>query len=326
MNDIPIIDVSPLIDAADPGEVADQIGRACRDSGFFYIIGHGVDVELMQRLENHSREFFEWTVERKLDIRMEKGGLAWRGYFPVGNELTSGQPDQKEGLYFGSELDGSHEKVAANVPLHGPNLFPNIPGMRETVLEYIEALTSLGHQLMQAIAVSLELEQDYFRQELTFDPLILFRIFNYPALNESNAQQWSVGEHTDYGLLTILRQDESGGLQVKSQNSWIDAPPIADSFVCNIGDMLDRMTGGTYRSTAHRVRNPSSTGRLSLPFFFDPSFDAKIQPIRTASTCNDESDRWDRENVHDFEGTYGDYILKKVARVFPQLARDQHIH
>jgi isopenicillin N synthase-like dioxygenase len=327
MNAIPCIDVAGLVDETSVQQVADQIGTACRESGFFYIVGHGVRASLVQQLEAQCQEFFAWKTERKLDIRMEKGGLAWRGYFPVGSELTSGQPDQKEGIYFGSELDGSHPKVEANEPMHGPNLFPEIPGMRETVLEYIDALTQLGHRLMQAIALSLELPKTYFQQHLTFDPLILFRVFHYPPLLEAaKSEQWSVGEHTDYGLLTILRQDESGGLQVKSQGKWIDAPPIADSFVCNIGDMLDRMTAGTYRSTAHRVRNPGTKGRLSFPFFFDPSFDAKIHPIKTAATADnnlkqDGSGRWDRESVHDFDGTYRDYVLRKVAKVFPDLAK-----
>lgn len=321
MNNIPVIDISRLVDDSDPELVAEQIGKNCRESGFFYVVGHGIDANLIAVLDELSREFFASAIDRKLDIRMERGGLAWRGYFAVGSELTSGKPDQKEGIYFGSELDDSHPRVAARVPLHGRNLFPETTGFRETVLEYIDALTQLGHQLMAAIAISLGLDRTYFRQHLTFDPLILFRIFHYPALDESTREQWSVGEHTDYGLLTILRQDDSGGLQVKSRSQWLDANPIPDSFVCNIGDMLDRMTGGAFRSTPHRVRNPGKTGRLSFPFFFDPSFDAKIQPIRIPESTQPDTDRWDHENVHEFEGTYGDYILKKVSRVFPKLAR-----
>src|SRR5262249_62071536 len=90
---------------------------------------------------------------------------------------------------------------------------------------------------------------------------------------------WGVGEHTDYGLLTILKQDDAGGLQVKVQAEWVDAPPVPDAFVCNIGDMLDRLTGGRYRSTPHRVRNLSGRARLSFPFFFDPNFNATVAPI-----------------------------------------------
>lgn len=133
-----------------------------------------------------------------------------------------------------------------------------------------------------------------------------------------------MGEHTDYGLLTLLRQDDVGGLQVRTAQGWIEAPPVPESFVCNIGDMLDRMTGGLYRSTPHRVRiNTSGRDRLSLPLFFDPDFDVRIEPIRTAATdsatTDDAATRWDGASVHAFDGTYGDYVLAKVGKVFPDL-------
>jgi len=313
----------PVIDIGASGAAA-GVGEACRDSGFFYVVGHGVDFALLERLEGLSREFFARTSGEKLAMRMELGGRAWRGYFPVGDELTSGSPDQKEGIYFGAELDAKHPKVVAGTPLHGANLFPEgVPGFRETVLEYIDALTGLGHRIMEAVALSLGLEAEYFSRRYTRDPLILFRIFNYPALAEAEAPLWSVGEHTDYGLLTILAQDDCGGLQVKSPSGWIDAPPIPGAFVCNIGDMLDRMTGGRYRSTPHRVRNVSGRDRLSFPFFFDPNWDAEVHPIEPAKNAVDDRDaRWDRTSVHDFHGTYGDYLINKISKVFPELRRD----
>ena len=133
-------------------------------------------------------------------------------------------------------------------------------------------MTRLGHSLMAGISFSLGLEESYFADHYTSDPLTLFRIFNYPP--ESGAG-FGVGEHTDYGLLTILRQDMSGGLQVKSHSQWIEAAPLPNSFVCNIGDMLDRITGGRYLSAPHRVRNLRAHHRLSFAFFFDPNFNAK---------------------------------------------------
>lgn len=331
LSSIPVVDVSALVSShGDAHVVAAEIGRACRESGFFYIVGHGVDEKLARRLEQLSRQFFSQDVETKLAIRMERGGRAWRGYFPVGAELTLGQPDQKEGIYFGAELPDDHPKVIAGEPLHGQNLFPDIPGFRQAVLDYMDAMTRLGHALMEGIALSLGLEASYFAQRYTQDPFILFRIFHYPSLSRGNnssesedRRMWSVGEHTDYGILTMLRQDNTGGLQVKSHDRWIDAPPIAESLVCNIGDMLDRMTGGICRSTPHRVSNCSDRGRLSFPFFFDPNFDAQVRPINTdISVTDDAKDRWDGSSVHDISGTYGDYILKKVSKVFPELGRE----
>ena len=324
---LPIVDVESLVTGrGDRSEVAGQIARACRESGFFYIIGHGVDDQLQRRLEEVSRGFFAQDLETKLDIRMEKGGRAWRGYFQVGGELTSGKPDRKEGLYFGAELSDDHPLVRSRMPMHGANLFPvGIPLFRETVLGYLDAMTSLGHTLMEGIALSLGLNQEYFAKRYTGDPLILFRIFNYPPDGSPapEGRSWGVGEHTDYGLLTILKQDRTGGLEVKTKAGWIEATPIPGSFVCNIGDMLDRMTGGLYRSTAHRVKSPPKHDRLSFPFFFDPNVNAEIKPIAvTAPMDDDRNDRWDGLSVHELSGTYGDYLLSKVSRVFPQLRRE----
>jgi isopenicillin N synthase-like dioxygenase len=198
-----------------------------------------------------------------------------------------------------------------------------LPGFRETVLDYMTALTALGHRLMAQLALSLELDAGYFASRYTADPLILFRLFNYPSRPTPPEVQWGVGEHTDYGLLTMLLQDDVGGLEVKTPSGWIAAPPLPHSFVCNIGDMLDRMTGGLYQSTPHRVAvNRSGRDRLSFPLFFDPNFDARVQRLPGVEASDDSASRWDRANVHAFHGTYGDYLLAKVAKVFPQLRRE----
>jgi isopenicillin N synthase-like dioxygenase len=325
-SDIPVIDIEPLVYKHEKtGQIATKIREACREWGFFYAIGHGVEESLQQRLEQLSRQFFEQDEQTKLEIAMSRGGRAWRGYFPVGCELTSGQPDIKEGIYFGAELSEDHPLVKAGTPLHGPNLFPNnILQFRMVVLEYIEELTRLGHSIMEGIALSLGLDKAYFADRYTSDPLILFRIFNYPALGGDSHidSPFGVGEHSDYGLLTILRQDMSGGLEIKVKSRWIAAPPKANSFVCNIGDMLDRMTKGYYLSTPHRVRHLGRNDRLSFAFFFDPNFNAEIKPIDNAIELNDNKiDRWDHSSVHEFKGTYGDYLLDKVSKVFPALKR-----
>ena len=331
---LPVIDVAPLVaprasgPAARAGEaeVAAAIRRACTESGFFYVVGHGVSDALQARLEGEAARFFALDVAAKRRIRMALAGPAWRGWFPVGDELTSGKPDVKEGLYFGEELSPSDPRVAAGLPLHGANLFPDeVPGLRDAVLGYMAALTDLGHALMRGVALSLGLPADYFRAGMMASPLTLFRIFHYPATEPVADDRWGVGEHTDYGVLTILKQDDVGGLQVRSGSTWIDAPPIDGSFVCNIGDMLDRLTRGAYRSTPHRVRNTSGRGRYSFPFFFDPGWDARVEPIEVSGADAAEDDRatrWDRASLHDFGGTYGEYVLGKVAKVFPELGKN----
>jgi len=326
MESLPIIDVAPLFGADEPSRtrVAQEIGRACRDHGFFYATGHGIAPQLLTRLDDASRTFFALPDFEKKEIAMSRGGAAWRGYFPVGAELTSGKPDQKEGVYFGSELGAEDPRVRRGLPLHGANQFPARPkDLRGAVLDYLDVTSLVAHAIMEGVALSLDLEASYFRRHYTGDPTILFRIFHYPAIAASS-QEWSVGEHTDYGLLTLLAQDDAGGLQVKTRRGWIDAPPIANALVCNIGDMLDRLTGGFYRSTPHRAKNISGRGRLSFPFFFDPGFDAEIRPLphRASNTPDDRDERWNRQSVHEFSGTYGDYLLSKVSQVFPELHRD----
>lgn len=318
---IPLVDIGKLNTISGAHEVAEAIRTACLEHGFFYVVGHGVSTDLQKRIETLSREFFALPEKEKLEIAMPKAGKAWRGYFPLHGELTSGKPDRKEGIYFGTELSEKDEHVRKGIPLHGANLFPNHPvAFRETVLEYMDGVTQVGHAVMKGVSLSLGLPADYFYTKYGLDPLILFRIFHYPA-QPQQLNEWGVGEHTDYGLLTILLQDANGGLQVKSKGEWIEAPPVGNSFICNIGDMLEKMTGGLYRSTPHRVLNKSGNDRLSFPLFFDPGFDTIIEPVEGIDTSllQTHEQRWDNANVHEFGGTYGEYLLNKVSKVFPNL-------
>lgn len=417
MDELPIIDVTALVDggpdgagrAEDPGglegdhgrggdeavmAVAEHIDSACRRNGFFMVTGHGIDPSMQGRLDRAAREFFALPDEVKDEVAMRHGGRTWRGWFPLGGELTSGRPDHKEGYYFGTELPADDPRVGGGLPLHGANLFPTEPlDLRPAVLGWIAAMTELAHRLMEGIALGLGLDRGWFQRELTTDPTVLFRIFHYPPAtaaptapppvyeggattperpgdhtdadtappttppghrggatpprcaddasdNERGDSQhgdggeggdegggvagsgrWGVAEHTDYGLLTILAQDGSGGLQVRSGDGWIDVPPVPGAFVCNIGDMLDRMTGGRYRSTPHRVL-ATDADRLSFPFFFDPSWDAVVAPLPLDGEppTDDALTRWDATSVHEHQGTYGDYLTAKVSKVFPDLA------
>jgi isopenicillin N synthase-like dioxygenase len=320
---LPVIDIAPVRAGDDGSAVAAAIEAACRASGFFYLTGHGVPPSLLPRLDAAARRFFALSEPEKLEIAMARGGRAWRGYFPVGGELTAGRPDHKEGLYLGVELPPDDPRVRAGVPLHGPNLFPpQVPELRAAVLDYLAALTAAARAVLRGIALSLGLAPDYFEQSYTATPTVLFRIFHYPP-QPPDDDGWGVGEHTDYGLLTLLAQDTNAGLQVHTPDGWVDAPPLAGTFVCNIGDMLDRLTGGYYRSTPHRVRNLTGRDRLSFPFFFDPDFMAEVPPLPGRARLDDGGrPRWDGTDLQAFTGTYGEYLLAKVGKVFPQLRED----
>jgi isopenicillin N synthase-like dioxygenase len=329
ISTIPVIDV----DESNEAEASRQLHAALRDIGFAYIVNHGIAIHKIQNILDFSRSFFALPDAIKQQIHMDKAGLAWRGFFPVGAEFTSKLPDQKEGIYFGVDHDSQHPGVLNSWPMHGINQWPASPeltGFRSVIGEYINSLTTLGHRLMALIAAGLGLKTDYFKERFTEDPHVLFRIFNYPqqAIPQSN---WGVGQHTDMGFLTILYQDQLGGLQIRDKAlRWIDAPPREDSFIINIGDMLQHWTRGIYRATLHRVRNTGQRDRLSLPFFFDPNWTSNLVPIdeqllRTSDlarvTTDRSEERWDGINLRALaaELTYGDFVWDKIRNVFPNL-------
>ncbi|MFM7763483.1 MAG: isopenicillin N synthase family dioxygenase [Acidimicrobiaceae bacterium] len=339
---LPLIDVSSLLDETfDPKSTAaqkcaTQIDKACRESGFFRITNHGVSRELRERLDKLSREFFSLPTTEKQKCAMPLAGSAWRGWFGVGDELTSGVPDRKEGLYIGEQLSAADPRVIAKTPLHGANLYPKHPDeLGACADEWFTEMQKLGAALMRGVALGLQMPADWFEKNIARQPTCLFRIFHYPPIDVSQKPQdgiseWGVAEHTDYGLLTILAQDDCGGLQVRmpaahdnanSNDTWLDVPAEPDIFVVNIGDMLDRLTFGRYRSTPHRVRNASGRERMSYPFFIDPSWDAVVEPLPLHGTppADDATRRWDNTSVQAWTGTYGDYLTAKVSKVFPTL-------
>jgi isopenicillin N synthase-like dioxygenase len=351
MTTVPEIDVRALLALGPSGhgaapspaaiDAATEIDRACTEVGFFTIVGHGIDPAHLAKLDALARAFFARPDREKGEIAMARAGRAWRGWFPVGGELTSGVPDLKEGLYFGSELGPDDPHVRAGTPMHGANLFPRHPAdLREAVLAHLDAMTRVGQAVLAGMAIGLGLEAHWFADHLTADPLVLFRIFRYPIVAARSdaprapdgraahgdpggrSEAWGVGEHTDYGLLTLLAQDGNAGLEVRTPDGWLPVDPRSDRFVCNVGDMLERLTGGRYRSTPHRVRNDGTADRLSFPFFLDPSWDARVErlPIVERPLDDGAAARWDRTSVHGFTGTYGEYLLTKVGRVFPDLA------
>lgn len=338
MEKIPVIDVSNLKNGESAVKLEPTLElfrRSLSELGFFYVANHGISETLQDELISLSQKFFAEDLDFKMQISMDKGGLAWRGYFPPGGELTSGRPDRKEGIYFGRELSADHPSVKAKVALHGPNQWPTGPEYsryKELTLEYMNELTELGHLLMEGIALSLGLERRYFRARFTEDPTILFRIFNYQKhVWKDGDDEWGVREHTDYGFLTLLRQDDSGGLQVKSRRGgWIDAPPIRGTLVVNIGDMLEVWTHGIFKATPHRVKNQGQRDRISLPFFFDPGWKSKLQPIEIAllpaellkRVKSEKSDRWDSLILMSLpqDLIYGEFLWEKVKKVFPKLS------
>lgn len=308
----------PIIDIASPA-APQQIDAACRQFGFFAIRNHGVSDELREAVLRVAIEFFAHSGDEKAHVALAHGGPAWRGWFPLGGELTSGVADLKEGYYFGRELPLDAR------PMHGPNIWPTEPALlRPLITQWMEAMEPLAQRVLSLMATGLGLAPTFFRDGLTADPTPLFRVFRYPPHPPGAADRWGVAEHSDYGLLTLLAHDGRAGLQVRVGDDWIDAPHDPHLIICNLGDMLDRLTAGRYRSTPHRARNDSMNDRYSLPFFLDPGWDAVIEAIDLDDgwvAPTDADRRWDRANLRTLDGTYGDWLTAKVSQVFPDLAK-----
>jgi isopenicillin N synthase-like dioxygenase len=274
-----VIDLADLGsgDAGAVSRVAAEIGRACRDVGFFYIRNHGVPDTLRSRMFACAEAFFASPKVDKDEIAISRSRHN-RGYVGIATEsLNLLHTDLKEAFNIGLELSASDPEVLAGKPFRGVNLWPHTPGFRDAALAYFDALWRLGLDLHVAIATDLHLAPNYFADK--FDrPMATLRLLHYPPRAPDQGDLPGAGEHTDYGSVTILLTDDVGGLEVRRRDgAWIKAPPIPGTFVCNIGDCLMRWSNDTYVSTPHRVTSPPGRDRYSIAFFFDPNPDALIE-------------------------------------------------
>jgi len=259
------------LEALDRGEDIETLHAVCRDIGFFYIANHGVPEAVTNQAIAEMKAFFARPLAERMEICLARS-TCHHGYEPMGAQtLEAGTPpDVKEGFYIGNEVGHDHPSVKVGHFNMGPNQWPaGQPAFRTAMQAYFTAAESTGRRLMRAMALSLSLPPDHFAAFCS-DPMAVLRLLHYPP-QPANPRpgEKGCGAHTDWGCLTVLWQDENGGLQVHSAGAWIDAPPIAGTYVVNIGDMFARWTNDLYRSTLHRVINVSGNARYSMPFFFE---------------------------------------------------------
>ncbi|MEW9807988.1 isopenicillin N synthase family dioxygenase [Mesorhizobium sp. ZMM04-5] len=279
LSEIPVIDVSALV-AGDPhgaAAAAAEIAAACRDIGFFYVVGHPVQPSLMSRAFAASAVFFDQPDAAKRSVLYTAAGN--RGYVPMrGEALDPGRPaDLKEAFNIGLELPPDDPELVAGRMFRASNRWPGLAGFRDTMLAYFDACHGLGRMLHRAFALDLGLAPGFFENKLD-RPMAVLRLLHYPpATAPVEAGQLGAGEHTDYGCVTLLTTDGVGGLEVRTRaGEWLKAPHVPGAFVCNIGDCLMRRTNDIYASTPHRVVSPSGRERYSIAFFLDPNPHAEI--------------------------------------------------
>ncbi|GAB4532681.1 MAG: oxidoreductase [Roseibium sp.] len=278
--DLPIIDLMPLVSGAPGGlqAVAAQLGRAARETGFFYVKNHGVEQALIDRVFGAAHELFAEPLDAKMALTKDFFKTN-RGYVPMkGENLDPTKPsDLKEAFNIGLDLAADDPRIIAGEPFRAVNQWPDLPGWKDVVLAYFNAVWVLGRQMHRAVAVDLGEDPEFFEDKLDA-PMATLRLLHYPPQSAGAEEgQIGAGTHTDYGNITILLPDAVGGLEVRRRDGvWLKAPTIEGAFVCNIGDCLMRWTNDVYVSTPHRVVNTSGLERYSIAFFLDPNPEATV--------------------------------------------------
>ncbi len=279
IEDIPLIDLAPLMEQGETEQTGKALLSAALNTGFFYIKNHGIDPAIIERAISASENFFHLPPSDKQRVAVNQQQRGWLAP-GMANLEGSKTHDLKEIFFLGPETWS--EKIAAQrdtLPLISENMWPEFhPQLRDSILPYYDAVCELGHKVLSALAVGLGEESDFFKKRYQ-SPLGRGQLVYYPRSSEDDEalERFGAAAHTDFGVLTLLLQDNNGGLQVlNKKDEWIEAPPIEDTFVCNIGDLLHRWTNDYLCSNLHRVINRSGNERFSMPIFFDPDPDVII--------------------------------------------------
>ena len=282
MTTLPIIDMAGVRagHASVIARVATQIHAACTGAGFFYIANHGLPDTIIAEAVREAQGFFRQPVAKKRDVAIN---ARHRGFNALGDALMyeAKKPDYKEFYTMGLELPETDPDVMAGEALRGPNNWPaDRPGLRTAMTAYYDAIGLCGADLLRAVAVSLGAAPDFFVDKYTKRLQRTQIIYYPPHPAQADADQFGLAPHTDFGCITLLWQDDTGGLEVLERQSktWIPATPIPGTLVVNVADLLQRWTNDRYTSTPHRVVNKSGRERFSIATFYDPDFKAVVDP------------------------------------------------
>lgn len=315
---IPVIDVADLVaDAAAAPRVAEEIRAACTSTGFFYLSGHGVPADLVEEAFEANRRFHARPMEEKLAFKQNR----WhRGYQPLASSTLKSSarfeaarhPNQLESFFLRHEVAPDHPDYERKA-LQGPNVRTDDPWFNDVVARYDAATRDLGLKLLPAFSIAVGEDPGFFGR--LFDPpATALRLIHYtPAPADRREDLYGIHPHTDYGFLTILAQDDVGGLQIRNlDGEWIDAPYVPGTFILNIGDILARWTNDRFNSTPHRVINKSSDrDRYSIGMFFDPNLDTLIETLPRFADLH--PGRY--EPIR-----YGDYFAMRLDANYPDRA------
>jgi isopenicillin N synthase-like dioxygenase len=284
---IPVLDLGPYL-AARPGALATtaaELGRALQDVGFFVVVNHGIPQTLIDDTFAEARRFHAQSMDSKLAMRMNEhnNGYMMLGRYAVwtSDVNANDKPDLNEAFFIKRERAPDDPLVRAGRRFAGPNQWPtHLPGFRETVLAYTDAVDALGRKLMPLCAVALDLRPDVFDAAFA-ESQFSFRLTHYPPA-AAEVNQFGIAPHTDANFLTFLAQSEVPGLQVRTPDgTWADVPYVPGSFAVNSGDMMQRWTNHRFKSTPHRALPPVGRSRYAIPYFLGPHLDTEIACLPT---------------------------------------------
>jgi isopenicillin N synthase-like dioxygenase len=322
---IPVLDLAPL----DQGEDAaagfcDDLGRATHEVGFFYLVGHGIPQEVIDRAFADAGRFFALPEEEKRAVEMLRSPH-FRGYTRAGGELTQGRPDWREQIDIAAERPACVDPAApAYMRLEGPNLWPEaLPGLRDTFADWENRCTAVARRLLRCWALALGSPADVFNGTFGDRPSTLIKLVRYPGREERGQ---GVGAHKDPGVLTLLMVEPGkGGLQIETAGGWVDAPAVPGAFVVNIGELMEFATDGYLRATMHRVVSPPpAETRLSIPFFFNPALDSRMPRIELPPELAVRAGGVTQDPGNVISGTFGENLLKARLRAHPDVAAVHH--
>ena len=303
---IPILDLQPLLDgdAAGVTTLAAELKQALQDIGFFSIINHGVPWELVEEIYEATQTLHSLPQEQKDNITMDR---THGGYLGMG-----------AGTSYASEIAGEVRKPNQNEAFfiheggyREANQYPDLQGFKELTATYIHAMQALADSLLPLLALSLDLEPDFFAKD--FDvPSVTLRMSHYPVMEYSD-NEWGLAPHTDSSIFTFLPVNDVPGLEVRPAGyDWVQPPVVPYSFIVNSGDMLKRWTNGKYLSTAHRASNLSEVDRYAVPFFYGARDDAVVEPVPTTVSPETPS-RYEPTTYGDYQRWFIDRNYRKMT-------------
>ncbi len=303
---IPVLDLQPLLDGDEAGvaTLAAELKQALQDIGFFSIINHGVPWELVEEIYEATQTLHSLPQEQKDNITMDR---THGGYLGLG-----------AGTSYASEIAGEVRKPNQNEAFfiheggyREANQYPEIQGFKELTATYIQAMQALADSLLPLLALSLDLEPDFFAKDFD-EPSVTLRMSHYPVMEYSD-NEWGLAPHTDSSIFTFLPVNDVPGLEVRPAGyDWVQPPVVPYSFIVNSGDMLKRWTNGKYLSTAHRASNLSEVDRYAVPFFYGARDDAVVEPVPTTVSAETPS-RYEPTTYGDYQRWFIDRNYRKMT-------------